>query len=251
MFIICICVLLVVLVQNKRDCHGDRPLQQWDERKSTFGQRKRDLEDNKNSLGENQIERLKCFLMIIILAAPTAKSEQRRNTIRKTWLLDIDELDRKVVVKFVIGTSQLSEQGEQRLRSENKIHGDLLLLPNLKDSYQNLTTKVLQSFVWISDNIDSFYVLKADDDTFVRVDEVVSELETVSPKTNLYWGFFRGDANVKKRGPWAERKWILCDKYLPYANGGGYALSASLVNFIARNADILQIYNSEDVSVGE
>ena len=39
-------------------------------------------------------------------------------------------------------------------------------------------------------------------------------------------------------------------RYLPYALGGGYVLSSDLVSFIASNSARLQLYGSEDVSVG-
>lgn len=251
LFLICASGFLVLYFRNETECRENRTLQGWNERISSLYQPTRGLENNKDNVEENTKQRIYCFLFIIILAAPTAKSKERRDVIRKTWLSNIDQFDQKVVAKFVIGTSGSGISEQQGLHRENKVHGDILLLPHLRDSYHNLTLKVLQTFVWINTRIKPFYVLKADDDTFVRVDRLISELKTVNPTTNLYWGFFRGDANVKKHGPWAERKWVLCDKYLPYANGGGYVLSASLVEFIARSADLLQLYNSEDVSVGE
>ncbi len=51
----------------------------------------------------------------------------------------------------------------------------------------------------------------------------------------------------RKEGKWAEPNWKLCDKYLPYALGGGYVLSKYR---IAINVDGLTLYNNEDVSVG-
>lgn len=251
LFVICICGLFILLAQNNTECRLDQPSRQRNERKSIFNKRTitKNSED-KDEVGKHRNQRLKCFLFIMILAAPTEKSKERRNAIRKTWLSSIGGLQKEVVAKFVIGTSGMAEQESQRLTQENEELGDLLLLPNLKDSYHNLTMKVLQSFIWINTNTDCSYVFKADDDTFARLDAIVSKLKSVTPGKNLYWGFFRGNAHVKKSGPWAERRWILCDKYLPYAQGGGYVLSSSLVEFIAQNAHMLQLYNSEDVSVG-
>jgi len=55
---------------------------------------------------------------------------------------------------------------------------------------------------------------------------------------------------VKHLGRWAESSWVLCDRYLPHARGGGYVLSAAIVEFIANNAAVLRRFSSEDVSVG-
>ncbi|KAF7278965.1 hypothetical protein GWI33_007774 [Rhynchophorus ferrugineus] len=67
---------------------------------------------------------------------------------------------------------------------------------------------------------------------------------------NLYWGYFNGNARVKSTGKWKEVDWITCDKYVPYALGGGYILSKELVSFLGKNADYFRTFNSEDTSVG-
>ena len=189
------------------------------------------------------------FLFIMVLTSP--KGKERRYALRKTWLSDIKTLNSSVIARFIIGVRDLPQEDIKNLEEENKRYNDILFLPDFKDSYYELTNKVLQTFKWIDQNVNSSYLLKVDDDSFVRLDVIISELKSTSPRKNLYWGFFRGDAHVKFSGSWAEKKWHLCDRYLPYAQGGGYILSSDLVNFIARNADLLEIFNSEDVSVGE
>ena len=192
------------------------------------------------------------FLFIVILTSPNGKD--RRTAIRETWLSKLsngDTLDRPVVAKFIIGVKELTPEHMKNLEDENKLHRDILFLPELKDAYKELPSKVLQTYKWIDQNVNSSYILKVDDDSFVRLDLIISELKSTYSARRLYWGFFRGDAHVKFAGPWAEKNWHLCDRYLPYAQGGGYILSTDLVNFIARNADLLQKFNSEDVSVGK
>ncbi|EDO30842.1 predicted protein [Nematostella vectensis] len=200
----------------------------------------------KKDSGITESTRIETFLFVLVLTAP--KSLQRRKVIRETW---IEQSKIKTfVTRFVIGGKTLSSEERKSLDSENKRYGDLLILENLEDGYKRLSLKVLETIKWIDSNVDCSYVLKVDDDSFVRLDLLVNELKTVYNQDNLYWGFFRGDANVKKRGPWAEKNWILCDHYLPYADGGGYVLASKLVRFVARNSELLQLYNSEDVSVG-
>ena len=60
----------------------------------------------------------------------------------------------------------------------------------------------------------------------------------------------QGGTTVHRRGKWAEADWFVCDRYVPYAVGGGYVLSADLVRYLNANADLLQRYRSEDVSLG-
>ena len=189
------------------------------------------------------------FLFILILTSPNGKD--RRTAMRETWLSNIETLDSPVVAKFIIGVKELTSELMKNLEDENNIYRDILFLPDLKDAYKELPSKVLQTFKWIDQNVTSSYILKVDDDSFVQLDLIISELKSTYSARRLYWGFFRGDAHVKFTGPWAEKNWHLCDRYLPYAQGGGYILSSDLVNFIARNADLLQKFNSEDVSVGK
>ena len=186
----------------------------------------------------------KTHLVILILTAVDHRGA--RDTIRKTWF---SQLYPNVTLWFCIGTSGLSQSSSRDLQAENTAHSDLLLLPNIRESYQGLTVKLLESFKWLNQKVDFQYVIKADDDTFIRVDKILADLQT-KPLERLYWGFFDGRANIKKTGQWAENKWILCDKYLPHARGGGYVLSADLINYIASNANMLQVFNSEDISVG-
>lgn len=132
------------------------------------------------------------------------------------------------------------------------------------------------------------YVLKCDDDTFVNLNSLLIEIPkmeytlansnlqfplnlppdklnhfiTINMQANdktanilvqnmsLYWGYFHGSAKVKTSGKWKESDWITCDRYVPYALGGGYMLSKNLVTFIGKNADYLRTFKSEDVSVG-
>jgi galactosylxylosylprotein 3-beta-galactosyltransferase len=56
----------------------------------------------------------------------------------------------------------------------------------------------------------------------------------------LYWGYFDGRARAFSKGKWQEKDWFLCDTYLPYALGGGYVISESIVSFLAKNADFLR-----------
>ncbi|XP_038076329.1 beta-1,3-galactosyltransferase 6-like [Patiria miniata] len=189
-------------------------------------------------------KKLSSFLVVLIMTGP--QLVERRYTIRETWL---QKHGKDVLPKFVVGTAELKESDKKMLDSEQARHKDLLFLPKLKDSFGSLTNKLLQMLTWLDRNVDFQYVLKADDDTYVRLDAVVKELKSKS-KEKLYWGFFDGRAHAHRTGRYAETDWVLCDRYLPYAMGGGYVLSSDLVSFIANNAQYLKRYHAEDVSVG-
>ncbi|KAL2091120.1 hypothetical protein ACEWY4_013383 [Coilia grayii] len=191
---------------------------------------------------------LSAFLVVLITTGP--KYTERRSIIRSTWL---SRRDPDVLALFVVGTEGLAAEELTSLGTEQTRHRDLLLLPELHDSYDNLTAKLLHMYSWLDRSVDFRFVLKADDDTFARLDLLKEELRArrePAGAERLYWGFFSGRGRVKAAGKWKESAWELCDYYLPYALGGGYVLSADLVRFVRLNAAYLKTWQSEDVSLG-
>jgi len=92
--------------------------------------------------------------------------------------------------------------------------------------------------------------MKCDDDTFVNTMQLEKEVKKMVKENRLYWGYFDGRAPVQKQGKWAEKRYVLCDRYIPYALGGGYVIGWDLVNYIAQSAPLLIQYKNEDVSMG-
>jgi len=178
-------------------------------------------------------------LTILIVSAPGNSAQ--RDILRQSWLRGCHPP--KCQHKFAIGT-----KGVDLGQIPDASNRDILALPQLSDSYHALTQKVGLAFSWISKNMNSKFVFKGDEDTFVNIAELRKELNKYT--SNLYMGYFTGRARVKTKGPWAEKNWHLCDYYLPNARGGGYVLGKQNVDFIADNFDKLTIWNSEDVSVG-
>ncbi|KAJ1144983.1 hypothetical protein NDU88_011275 [Pleurodeles waltl] len=201
-----------------------------------------------NGGGHNPLSLQSAFLAVVIVSGP--KYSERRGVIRSTWLSTSSAPGPPDVWRrFAIGTAGLSAEERRQMDEEQMQHGDLLLLPELRDSYENLTTKVLQAYTWLDKNLNFKFVFKADDDTFARLDVMLQELRAQEPH-RLYWGFFSGRGRVKAGGRWKESAWVLCDYYLPYALGGGYVLSWDLVRYLALNRDYFGLWQNEDVSLG-
>jgi len=186
------------------------------------------------------------FLVVLILSAPDDRDS--RDAVRQTWFHFLPSDCRAY---FAVGTQDLLESKLDVLHTEMAEYSDLILLPDITDTYRSLTNKLVRAFTWLIDNVEFSYVFKADLDTFARIQVIVEELHNrKSEERPLYWGFFDGRARVKNSGRWAESSWTLCDRYLPHARGGGYVLSVEIVDFVANNVAVLQRFSSEDVSVG-
>lgn len=141
---------------------------------------------------------------VLIISGPD--NEAKRDAIRATWgkltnniFTENGELlykwnhtwvghqTQKDIIKlyFALGTRGLSSSMLSKLKTENSRSKDLLLLESLEDSYNNLASKMLHSLKWISSNMKGLkYLIKCDDDSFVRVDLIVKELVAFAPNMN-------------------------------------------------------------------
>ena len=194
--------------------------------------------------------------LLLLLIDSSPRATEMRNAIRETWLNGHATQD-KYVHKFIIGTASLRPADAQKLACENQEYGDLLLLPNIKESSRSLdrstSEKVLAAFVWALENVNFAYVFKTNDATFVILDPIVKELESREielPDSDLLWGFFAGAVQATKDGRLAEKNWFLCTHYLPFPQGGGYVTSHNLVSMLGALSNDLQHYTHDDIALG-
>jgi len=151
----------------------------------------------------------------------------------------------------------LSWHCKDSLAVEQEQHGDLLFL-RTEETYYSLTPKVFRFFEY-ADTLGAEYTMKTDDDTFVFVDRVLSELKRM-PKTCLYWG---GSERLPSadayRGSGIDiplNKWYIDEDNFPllagtrYMAGGAYVLSRDLVHKIVRRRIVVPPHLPEDASVG-
>lgn len=167
-------------------------------------------------------------LKLLVLVISAVKNQNRRDAIRETWAKA--KVNGDVNIIFILSR-------DQYLNAEKLVHDDILEV-DVADEYRLLSHKLIESFVRVH-NINFEYLLKCDDDTFVDISKIIGELDN-APKNKFYWGYFNGNAHVKRAGKWKENGWILCDKYLPYALGGGYVLSKDLIMYIVNNQNYLR-----------
>ena len=152
--------------------------------------------------------------------------------------------------RFVLGVEDIEMKQMNNIKTEAEFYGDLIYLPHVKNSYFSLTNRTIKSFQYIlHQNYEFAYVLKCDDDTFIDIQRIASELQNRINQGQFYWGaMVRGP--VQTHGTFKEVTWTSCNDYLPYAFGGGYVLSRDLVHLLVENEPYLKQYKSEDASVG-
>lgn len=191
--------------------------------------------------------------LVIVLIHSNIDQTLRRKTIRQTWLSSrmIGTSNVSLVYWFVIGGQSATNELRGDIQKEQDQYGDLLILWNVKNDYTNLTLRSLQSMKHISKHYQFQYMLKTDDDVFLNTPVILSELQSsMYPRQRVYWGRFSCQNPPMEDGRWKETNWHWCDVYYPYAYGGMYILSQDVVGLIAENAESLQIFSCEDVSLG-
>jgi len=184
-------------------------------------------------------------LLIMIVSAPG--NIKQRTAVRQTWLSSHHSEIRGF---FVIGVKDLSAQVQQSLDEEKNEFEDMVFI-NMVDSYTALSEKVLSMMSYAEEHFTSNLLMKCDDDTFINIYMLAKEIKKRTYQDDmLYWGYFDGRAPVFKKGKWAENDYNLCDRYIPYALGGGYILGWEIVKHLSRSSHILKEFRNEDVSLG-
>ena len=187
-------------------------------------------------------------LLVGVLSAPGDFAE--RAACRATWLRLLPPDD--VLTLFVVGVSG-DDALDAQVRAEAERHGDVLLLRALREDYRRLVFKSAALFDFAARRRDATfdYLLKTDDDSFVRIDRLVAQLRAVR-QPRVYWGSH--NAHVRRAASpthkWYDSLWR--EPFYPtYALGSAYALSADLVRTLAA-LPVAQrpMFRVEDVATG-
>lgn len=176
------------------------------------------------------------LLFIGVLSSPT--NVARRDAIRDTWG---HSLPTNVSYMFFIGHAQ---GGGEDVYQEAVRHGDIHFVRE-KEGYTNITYKTME----IVSTYSARYIMKCDDDTYVRVGHILARLNEGTPEHWL-WGYVSKGVPVQRSGKYnmVRSQWAP-STYPPFAHGPGYVLSAPLALWM--DAHPLPHYiQLEDVAVG-
>ncbi|XP_024518666.1 beta-1,3-galactosyltransferase GALT1 [Selaginella moellendorffii] len=183
----------------------------------------------------------------------TGNNFERRMAVRRSWMQYELVRSGKIAVRFFVGLDQ-NQQVNVELWKEAVAYGDIQLLPFI-DYYNLITLKTLAICIYATKIVKSRYVMKTDDDTFVRVDEVYASVRRTNRSEALLYGLIEGDSKPNRdyRSKWyiTEEEWPL-PRYPPWAHGPGYIFSRDIARFVVkRNEEMrLKLFKLEDVAMG-
>lgn len=188
-------------------------------------------------------------LFIGVLSATNHFAE--RMAVRKTWMQSSAIRSSDVAARFFVALNPRKEVNAV-LKEEAAYFGDIVILPFM-DRYELVVLKTIAICNYGVQNATAAYIMKCDDDTFIRVTTVLKELDGVASRRSLYMGNLNLLHRPLRSGKWAVsyEEWPE-EVYPPYANGPGYIISSDIAKYIvSQNTNrSLRLFKMEDVSMG-
>jgi hypothetical protein len=197
-------------------------------------------------------------LLIGVITAPG--HVRARDAIRRVWqsYLTSNRISASDIngasLKFFIGELSANATAEglgEKLEKEATENGDIVRLTGFTEHYFNLTRKTISVISWARQNGYS-NLFKVDDDTFLRVDNLLALLKMEMRPQFIYAGSFVSDTPVmdNPESKWYNKDLYPYDVYPEYAGGPGYFLGSKVMDFILQKKDHLVMYRVEDAAVG-
>ncbi|XP_073039870.1 hydroxyproline O-galactosyltransferase GALT6 isoform X2 [Primulina eburnea] len=188
-------------------------------------------------------------LFIGILSAGNHFAE--RMAMRKSWMQHKLIKSSIVVARFFVALHARKEVNVE-VNKEANFFGDIVIVPYM-DNYDLVVLKTVAICEYGVRALSANYIMKGDDDTFVRVDAIIKEAKKVPNTRSLYVGNINYHNKPLRSGKWAVtyEEWPE-EEYPPYANGPGYIISSDIAHLILSDFEKhkLRLFKMEDVSMG-
>ncbi|MED6121658.1 hypothetical protein PIB30_032199 [Stylosanthes scabra] len=164
----------------------------------------------------------------------TANNFERRMAVRRTWMqYNAIRSNLTAAVRFFVGLHKNQIVNEQ-VWKEAETYGDIQLMPFV-DYYSIISWKTLAICIFGTEIVSARFVMKTDDDSFVRVDQVLDSLHRINVDQGLLYGLINSDSRPHRS---ADSKWYISkeewseERYPPWAHGPGYVVSHDIASMV-------------------
>lgn len=183
----------------------------------------------------------------------TANNFKRRMAVRRTWMQYPAVRSGSVAVRFFVGLHK-NQMVNEELWNEAGTYRDIQLMPFV-DYYSLITWKTIAICILGTEVVSAKFVMKTDDDAFVRVDEVLASLNRINVTGGLLYGLINSDSRPHRS---TDSKWYISpeewpeETYPPWAHGPGYVVSHNIARAVFRKHKTghLKMFKLEDVAMG-
>lgn len=186
---------------------------------------------------------------LLILIPSSIWNFKQREAVRETWG-NKNSTDAKTKLVFLIG--KVHDDGyRKRFEEEEKSYRDILQR-DIMESYAGLTKKSIALLKWAHLNCPTVkYALKADDDTFINIQNLVTLLRKLKP-TNSILGILKSNA-IPSRDKGS--KWYVSEeqypktRYPPYTRGSAYIITGDIITPLYNSTSTVTSLFREDVFI--
>ncbi|CAB4045146.1 beta-1,3-galactosyltransferase 5-like [Paramuricea clavata] len=204
------------------------------------------------------------FLMVLVNSGAMGDTfRKRREAVRQTWgnhsnceqikaLGDETLKDLRWLLVFVVGKAGWGTNDDELNRAEARQYNDMLI-GNITDNYLNNVIKLYMGLAWAS-RFDIKYILKTDDDVYVRIPRILEYLVNARfPKPFCGGAAERRSTKVIRE---IGDKWTISWKYYNetryprYNPGAFFILSSDLLNRLFNYVYIRKPFHVDDAYVG-
>jgi len=195
------------------------------------------------------------FLIALVnSAASGAKYRARRDGIRKTWankdFCENKKTDKKWVVLFSLGKVYDAKE-DGLIIEEAKKYNDILV-GDFKDFYLNNVIKTFMSQLW-AHSMNPKYILKSDDDVYIRLPSVINWLVSKNLPNKYYGGapYYNFDVDRNPNGKWAISKRYFNESKFPPFNAGAFnVISVDLLPKLFNYVRKRRPFHTDDAYIG-
>ncbi len=202
------------------------------------------------------------FIIVLVNSGANGnKFRKNREAIRQTWANQSNCEQRKAlgdkrlkdlmwILAFVVGKAGAGRNDESNM-AEARQHNDMLI-GNITDTYLNNIVKLYMGLLWAR-RFDAKYILKADDDVYVRLPRVMEYLVNAEFPRSFYGGAIIPRIRVQRRiGGRHTISWkYYGETHLPkFVAGCFIVLSSDLLNKLFNHVYKRKPFHVDDAYVG-
>jgi len=195
------------------------------------------------------------YLVVVVNSAATGENHRLlRTTIRNTWGRSDSTTQHQFKWRLYFALGKSTHANEHSVNLNEAASNNDVIIGNFTDVYENVVTKTYMSHFWAVRRFTSCkYILKTDDDVYVRIGSLVQWLShSLSPRP-FYGGYVSPFLTVPRdhNSKWFVTREQYSDKnWPPFCHGAFHVISSDIVPDILNFTKLKRPIINDDAFIG-